>query len=178
MCSSPFVIRLYETFNGTQSLYFLLELALGGELYATYNRKSMFGSTKHAMFYVAGTVLAFEHLHSLKVIYRDLKPENLLLTEKGHLKLTDMGLAKVVIGKTHTTCGTPDYFAPEVIDAGKGYTSAVDWWMVGILLFELLAGHAPFEAASPMQTYGKIKQGMGKVSFPSKFKPPSIALIK
>merc|ERR1719277_359686 len=123
MTNSPFVIKLYETYNGAQSLYFLLELALGGELYATYNRKGLHVSDKHAKFYVAGVVFAFEHCHERHIIYRDLKPENLLLTETGQIKLTDMGLAKFVIGKTFTTCGTPDYFAPEII-ASTGHTNA------------------------------------------------------
>jgi len=90
MTNSEFIIKLFETFNGQQSLYFLLEPALGGELYATYNRKGFHGSEKHAKFYVAGVVFAFEHCHERHIIYRDLKPENLLLTEHGAIKLTDM----------------------------------------------------------------------------------------
>jgi len=167
MTNSPFIIKLHETYNGAQSLYFLLEPALGGELYATYNRKRFHGSETHAKYYAAGTCLAFEHLHERRIIYRDLKPENLLLTEKGHIKLTDMGLAKFVIGKTYTTCGTPDYFAPEVI-ASVGHTSAVDWWTLGILVFELMAGNPPFESAYPMQIYAKVTKGIGKVTFPPK----------
>jgi CRP-like cAMP-binding protein len=167
MTNSPFIIKLHETYNGAQSLYFLLEPALGGELYATYNRKRFHGSEAHAKYYTAGTCLAFEHLHERRIIYRDLKPENLLLTEKGHIKLTDMGLAKFVIGKTYTTCGTPDYFAPEVI-ASVGHTNAVDWWTLGVLVFELMAGNPPFESAYPMQIYAKVTKGIGKVTFPPK----------
>jgi hypothetical protein len=167
MTNSPFIIKLHETYNGAQSLYFLLEPALGGELYATYNRKGFHGSESHAKYYAAGTCLAFEHLHERRIIYRDLKPENLLLTEQGHIKLTDMGLAKFVIGKTYTTCGTPDYFAPELI-ASVGHTNAVDWWTLGILIFELMAGNPPFESAYPMQIYAKVTKGIGKVTFPPK----------
>jgi len=163
MTNSDFVIKLWETFNGSQTLYFLLEPALGGELYATYNRKGFHGSERHAKYYIAGTVYAFEHLHERRIIYRDLKPENLLLTEKGHIKLTDMGLAKFVIGKTYTTCGTPDYFAPELI-ASLGHTNAVDWWTLGVLTFELMSGHPPFESAYPMQIYSKVTKGISKVS--------------
>jgi len=167
MTNSEFIIKLHETYNGAQSLYFLLEPALGGELYATYNRKGFHGSESHAKYYSAGTCLAFEHLHERRIIYRDLKPENLLLTERGHIKLTDMGLAKFVIGKTYTTCGTPDYFAPELI-ASVGHTSAVDWWTLGVLIFELMAGNPPFESAYPMQIYAKVTKGIGKVTFPPK----------
>ena len=76
----------------------------------------------------------------------------------GNLQVTDMGLAKFVIGKTYTTCGTPDYFAPEVI-ASTGHTHAVDWWMCGVLIFEFMTGSAPFEAPYPMQIYAKARQG-------------------
>merc|ERR1712018_926270 len=108
MTNSDFIIKLYSTYNSNQVLYFLLEVALGGELYATYNRKGFHGSEKHAKYYIAGVVQAFSHCHDRRIIYRDLKPENLLLCDLGHLKLTDMGLAKFAIGKTYTTCGTPD----------------------------------------------------------------------
>jgi len=176
MCDSDFIVKLWETYNGQQSLYFLLELALGGELYATYNKKGLWGKVPNAKFYVGGTLFAFEHLHGRKIIFRDLKPENLLLNDQGKVKLTDMGLAKVVVGKTFTTCGTPDYFAPEII-ASKGHTKAVDWWTLGILTFELLGGHPPFESATPMQIYQKVNKGIEKVMFPKACKPAE-GLIK
>jgi len=177
MTNSDFIVKLYETYNSSQTLYFLLEPALGGELYATYNRKGLHGSEKHAMFYSSGVVYAFEHCHERRIIYRDLKPENLLITDRGHVKLTDMGLAKFVIGKTYTTCGTPDYFAPELI-ASEGHTNAVDWWTLGILIFELMSGHPPFESAYPMQIYSKVMKGVGKLQFPAKCQGPVGDLIR
>jgi len=177
MCDSPFIVTLFETYNGDQSLYFLLELALGGELYATYNKKNMWGNDTCAKYYVAGTTYAFEHLHTKKIVFRDLKPENLLLNDHGHVKLTDMGLAKVIVGKTFTTCGTPDYFAPELI-ASKGHTQAVDWWTLGVLTFELLSGHPPFESATPMQIYQKVTKGITRVAFPKKCKGHPETFIK
>lgn len=177
MTNSSFITKLWETYNGTQTLYFLLEPCLGGELYATYNRKGFHGSEKHCRYYAGGVVFAFEHLHARRIIYRDLKPENLLLTEIGHIKLTDMGLAKFVIGKTFTSCGTPDYFAPELI-ASTGHTNAVDWWTLGILIFELMNGHPPFESAYPMQIYAKVTKGISKVPFPSQCAGPCKSLIE
>merc|ERR1712146_670548 len=107
------------------------------------------------------------HLHERRIIYRDIKPENLLLTDLGHIKLTDMGLAKFTLGKTYTTCGTPDYFAPELISSA-GHNHAVDWWTLGILVYELMSGHPPFESPQPMQIYSKVMKGIGRVQFSSK----------
>eukprot|EP00928_Gymnodinium_smaydae_P005047 TRINITY_DN11740_c0_g1_i3.p1 TRINITY_DN11740_c0_g1~~TRINITY_DN11740_c0_g1_i3.p1 ORF type:complete len:786 (-),score=144.22 TRINITY_DN11740_c0_g1_i3:270-2558(-) len=176
-CDSCFIVKLYETFNSQNFLYFLLELALGGEIYATYNKKNLWGNVACARFYIAGVVFAFDHMHGKNIVFRDLKPENLLLNTTGHVKLTDMGLAKVVIGKTFTTCGTPDYFAPELIKS-KGHNDALDWWTLGILLFELLSGHPPFESEQPMQIYQKVTRGILKVQFPKACKGTVETLIK
>jgi len=177
MADSPFIIKLHQTFNEGEYLYFLLEPALGGELYAVYSKRGFHGSEKHAKFYVAAMLCAFEHLHARRIIYRDLKPENIMLKHTGQAKLTDMGLAKYVIGKTYTTCGTPDYFAPELVQS-VGYTSAIDWWSLGILLFELMTGYAPFEARDTPGTYQKILKGINVVQFPPKVRGPVQYLIK
>jgi len=158
-CDSPFIVKLFETFNSPQNLYFLMELCEGGDLYSTYWKKGFHGCIPHARFYIAGVLCAFEHMHAKKIAYRDLKPENLMLDSRGHLKVTDMGFAKVIAGKSFTVCGTTDYFAPEII-AGTGHTIAVDWWTLGVLAYELVAGSAPFESPQPMQTFEKIKLGV------------------
>mmetsp|Transcript_19463 Transcript_19463/g.48763 ORF Transcript_19463/g.48763 Transcript_19463/m.48763 type:complete len:836 (-) Transcript_19463:646-3153(-) len=164
MCDSPFVIKLFATFQDDQYLFFVLEPAMGGELYATYHKYRFHGDVKKAKFYSATVVFCFEHLHERNILYRDLKPENLLLDHNGMCKITDMGLAKVSVGKTFTTCGTPDYFAPEVVQQA-GMSRGVDWWTLGVLTHELMSGHAPFEANDPMETYQKIVRGVSRVRF-------------
>eukprot|EP00927_Polykrikos_kofoidii_P072733 TRINITY_DN68822_c0_g1_i1.p1 TRINITY_DN68822_c0_g1~~TRINITY_DN68822_c0_g1_i1.p1 ORF type:complete len:828 (+),score=187.91 TRINITY_DN68822_c0_g1_i1:164-2647(+) len=166
MTDSRFIIKLYGCFADEQYLYLILEVAIGGELHATYRRERFYGSLEHAKFYAASVVLAFAHLHERHVIYRDLKPENLLLDQHGQLKLTDMGLARFCIGKAFSTVGTPEYFAPELIQS-VGHGVALDWWTLGILIFELLSGTSPFVSKAQVEIYKKVLRGVDEVNFPS-----------
>ena len=100
---------------------------------------------KASKFYGASVLLAFEHMHNKQIIYRDLKPENLLLDSQGFLKVADFGLAKVCLSRTYTLCGTPDYLAPEII-LSKGHDKACDYWALGILIYEMTTGEVPFFA--------------------------------
>lgn len=165
MADSPFIVKLYECYRGAQFLYFLMDAALGGELYSTYMHHGFAGDELLGKFYSGSIVCALEYLHERHIIYRDLKLENLLLTSEGRLKLTDMGLSKFVLGKTYTTVGTTDYFSPELIHA-VGHTNATDWWALGIIIYELMAGYPPFEADSPWLVYDKILEGIHAVWFP------------
>ena len=118
-----------------------MDFARGGELFFLLREEGQL-SEKSVQFYAAQIVLALEHLHSLGIVYRDLKPENILLDDDGNILLTDFGLAKMVL-QTNSFCGTPDYIPPEIIE-NKEYTRSVDWWQLGILIYELLVGHTPF----------------------------------
>eukprot|EP00435_Cladocopium_sp_Y103_P024465 s1035_g6.t1 len=171
LLDSSFIISLFQTFTGNQMLYFLMETALGGDLYSVYVKNALHGSQAHAQFYSALMVLALEHIHGKRVAYRDLKPENVFLSATGYVKLVEFSLAKVVHGRTYTIVGTPEYLAPEMI-------GAVDWWALGIFIYELLAGQTPFEGSNPMQTFGKTMAGMDKVTFPSKVSPSAQRVIQ
>lgn len=170
----PYLVHLYGTFQDAHNLYMVLEYVVGGELFS-FLRKSQRFPNHISKFYAAEVILAFEYLHSKNFIYRDLKPENLLLDLNGNIKITDFGFAKHVPDITWTLCGTPDYLAPEIIQS-KGYSKAVDWWSLGVLIFEMLAGYPPFYDEDHFKLYEKIIAG--KVKWPSHFDPAAKDLLK
>ncbi|GAB0132492.1 hypothetical protein EsDP_00000926 [Epichloe bromicola] len=166
----PFITSLLASFSDHDSLYMLLDYVPGGELFS-YLRKFRRFDEPTARFYAAEIVLVLEYLHEHQggVAYRDLKPENLLLDRDGHIKLVDFGFAKRLGHKddhpveTYTLCGTPEYLAPEVIH-NKGHTTAVDWWALGILMYEFLTGYPPFWHQNPIEIYKQIVEK--PVTFP------------
>jgi serine/threonine protein kinase len=152
----------------------VLEYIVGGEFF-THLRKAGRFDHQASKFYATQIILVFEYMHTSDFIYRDLKPENLLLDKLGFLKITDFGFAKRVAFKTYTLCGTPEYIAPEVL-LNKGHGKGVDWWTLGILLYEMMAGQPPFVDDDPMGIYQQILAG--KVTFPRHFDRNAKSLIK
>ncbi|CDK24622.1 unnamed protein product [Kuraishia capsulata CBS 1993] len=169
----PFLIRMWGTFQDAKNLFMVMDYIEGGELFSLLRKSQRFPNPV-AKFYAAEVTLALEYLHSHNIIYRDLKPENILLDRNGHIKITDFGFAKEVETVTWTLCGTPDYIAPEVITT-KPYNKSVDWWSLGILIFEMLAGYTPFYDQTPMKTYEKILAG--KIHYPSIMHPDAVDLL-
>ncbi|CBZ25616.1 protein kinase A catalytic subunit [Leishmania mexicana MHOM/GT/2001/U1103] len=158
----PFIVSMLRGYMDKNRLYILLEYVVGGELFSHLRKAGKFPNDV-SKFYCAEVILAFDYLHSKSIVYRDLKPENILLDQDGNIKITDFGFAKRVMERTFTLCGTPEYLAPEIIQS-KGHNKAVDWWALGILLYEMLVGYPPFFDDSPMKIYEKIL--LGKVLFP------------
>jgi CRP-like cAMP-binding protein len=177
LLNSPFVVGLVHAYQNRDHLFFLLEAVMGGELFDVYINNGFFGKLGHAKFYGGCITLALNHLHSHRVVYRDLKLENCLLDANGYVKLTDMGIAKLVMGKTYTMVGTADYFAPETLKQ-SGYNRAVDWWATGVILFIMVAGRSPFDATDVTAIYKNIMKGFSQVKFPSNFNSDLIYTIK
>lgn len=137
----PFIVDLHYAFQTPEKLFLLLSFACGGELFNYLQKEKMFDEDT-ARFYLSEIFVALDHLHSLGIIYRDLKPENVLLDIEGHILLTDFGLSKVALD-AHTICGSLEYMAPEIV-AEATYDKAVDYWSFGIMCHDLLTGKTPF----------------------------------
>jgi len=170
----PFIVEMMATFKDERYLYIVMEYVVGGEFF-THLRKCRRFQDLTSRFYAAQITCIFEYLHSKNIIYRDLKPENILVASDGYLKLTDFGFAKVIEYRTYTLCGTPEYIAPEVL-LNKGHGKPVDWWTLGILIFEMIVGYPPFIDDEPMGIYQKILGG--KIVFPKYFDKNGRTLVK
>lgn len=166
MADSPFIVGLKFAFQTDTDLYFVTDFMSGGELFWHLQKETRFNEAR-AKFYIAELILALKHLHAYDIVYRDLKPENILLDANGHIALCDFGLSKMNLAKddtTNTFCGTTEYLAPEVLLDEAGYTKMVDFWSLGVLVFEMCCGWSPFFAEDTQQMYKNI--AFGKVRFP------------
>jgi cGMP-dependent protein kinase len=151
-----FIMKLVKTFKDAKRIYFLTEYVRGMDLFEVI-RKMNFISEPHCRFFVGSLLLVLEDLHEKSLVYRDLKPENVVVDDEGYLKVIDFGTAKFVNGKTYTVLGTPQYMAPEVI-LSIGYNWTADYWSLGVMMFEFLFGYVPFgeEDVDPMVVYEKV----------------------
>jgi hypothetical protein len=170
----PFIINMLCGFQDNTNIYIVTDFSCGGELFS-FLRAQKYFTNDIAKFYAAEVIVVFEYLHSKDIIYRDLKPENILLDETGHIRLIDFGFAKHVTDVTYTLCGTPDYLAPEIIQS-KPYSQAVDWYALGVLIYEMLAGYPPFYKEDHVELYQQILEG--KYSFPPQINHSARDLIR
>jgi len=152
----PFIVTLHYAFQTDDKLYMILDYVNGGELFFHLKKEGKFSEAR-VRFYVAEISAALQHLHSLDIVYRDLKPENILLDAEGHIRITDFGLSKEINPEegTQTFCGTPEYLAPEVLK-GQPHGTAVDWWSLGTLMYEMLTGLPPYYSQNVNIMYQKI----------------------
>ncbi|OHS93294.1 AGC family protein kinase [Tritrichomonas foetus] len=152
----PFIVPVYYSFQNTNNFYICMEYVAGGELFYRM-RKCGVIPLEDARLYIAEVALALNHLHSMGIVYRDLKPENVLLDLDGHVRLIDFGLAKELTGDQNEShfCGTPDYLAPEIVSHQK-YSRQVDWWALGVLLYEMMFKRTPFYAVDKERMFQKI----------------------
>ncbi|EFO96283.1 hypothetical protein CRE_14684 [Caenorhabditis remanei] len=163
---SRFLCEMVHRFETTKKVYMVLEFLPGGELFSLLNREETL-EEEAARFYIAQIALALEHLHNNNVVYRDLKPANVMLDRYGHAKLIDFGLSKFNLAKgerTSTFCGTIDYMAPEMLRNGGSYGHSVDIWALGILMYDMVVGGPPFSGETEKEMYANIRKAPLKLS--------------
>jgi serine/threonine protein kinase len=172
--SHPSIISCLGFTQDEKYLYLAFEFIPGGDLFNLLKVENNFLIDK-AQFYAGQIVFVLEYLHSKNIVYRNLKPENILINKNGYIKIADFQFAKVVTDRTYTMCGTPGYLAPEII-LNKGHGLSVDWWTLGVLLYEMICGVDPFADDDPMKIYENILEG--NIQFSSHFDDKSKSLIK
>ncbi|XP_068779712.1 ribosomal protein S6 kinase alpha-4 isoform X2 [Struthio camelus] len=174
--ASPFLVTLHYAFQTRARLHLILDYVSGGELFTHLYQRDHF-SEAEVRIYAGEIVLALEHLHKLGIIYRDVKLENVLLDRDGHVVLTDFGLSKEILGeedRTFSFCGTIEYMAPEIIRSKSGHGKCVDWWSLGILMFELLTGASPFTLEGEKNSQAEVSRRILKCHPPF---PPVIGPV-
>ncbi|XP_014045391.1 serine/threonine-protein kinase N2 [Salmo salar] len=172
----PFLVNLFACFQTQEHVCFVMEYAAGGDL-MMHIHSDVF-SEPRAIFYAACVVLGLQFLHEHKIVYRDLKLDNLLLDTEGYVKIADFGLCKEGMGfrdRTSTFCGTPEFLAPEVLTE-TSYTRAVDWWGLGVLVFEMLVGESPFPGDDEEEVFDSIVND--EVRYPRFLSTEAISIMR
>ncbi len=177
MADHPFIMKLHFAFQSNEKLFLVLDYCAGGELFFHLSRHRRF-SEKWTRFYTAELLLALGHLHSHGIIYRDLKPENVLLDSDGHVKLGDFGLAKTGINHPFqgavSRVGTPEYMAPEILQQ-QGHGFCVDYWGLGMLTFEMMTGLPPWYTTDRQKLFKRLIHA--PLDIPSFFSPHAISFV-
>uniref|UniRef100_A0A8K9V2M9 Ribosomal protein S6 kinase n=1 Tax=Oncorhynchus mykiss TaxID=8022 RepID=A0A8K9V2M9_ONCMY len=179
---SPFLVTLHYAFQTDTKLHLILDYVNGGELFTHLVQRVRFKEQEVSL-YSGEIVLALEHLHTLGIVYRDLKLENILMDSSGHIVLTDFGLSKEFdeLERTYSVCGTIEYMAPEIAEGGAaGHDMAVDWWSLGVLMYELLTGGSPFTVDGDQNSHTDIAKRISKKDppFPKDMSPLAKDLIQ
>jgi cGMP-dependent protein kinase len=170
----PCIVQFVRTYKDEETIYFLMEFLGGGDLFTAIREIGMLTKSQ-AQFYAGSVILAIEYVHKCRLMYRDLKPENVLLDDQGFVKLVDFGTAKEGLS-SYTLVGTPEYLAPEVI-LGKGYTCSADWWSAGVMMYEFICGPLPFRSRSGDQVELCRAILEAEVKFPSYVKDSTARAI-
>ncbi|XP_059175085.1 serine/threonine-protein kinase N2-like [Physella acuta] len=172
----PFLVNLFACFQTSEHVCFVMEYACGGDL-MMHIHNDVFTEPR-TVFYAGCVVLGLQYLHENKIVYRDLKLDNLLLDSEGYLKMADFGLCKEGMGfqdRTSTFCGTPEFLAPEVLTE-TSYSRAVDWWGLGVLIYEMLVGESPFPGDDEEEVFDSIVNE--EVRYPRFLSTESIAIMR
>lgn len=171
---NPFIVKMHGITQTPKFIMIGMEYISGGEFFNYLRQVGRLNAAQTAQ-YAAQVVLMLEYLHNNRIAYRDLKPENLIIDEQGYLKMTDFGFAKVVEGRTYTFCGTTEYLAPEIV-LNKGHACPADWWALGVLIYEMIAGVDPYNAPDPMAVMDNIVKN--KYSIPAHIPSAAKSLIE
>ncbi len=171
----PFIVNYMYHFKDNANIFLVMEYVAGGDMFTHLKRMGKFEEDL-AAFYAAQVGLAFEYLHYVGIVYRDLKPENVVIDKTGYLKITDFGFAKKIDNKkTQTMCGTPEYYAPEIVK-NQSYSFSVDWWTLGVLIYEMSYGRPPFRSSNVLKLFQLILDN--EVEFPDYFSANTKSIIK
>ncbi|XP_044757837.1 cGMP-dependent protein kinase, isozyme 1-like [Coccinella septempunctata] len=164
-CEHPFIIKLHKTFRDDMYIYMLFEACLGGQVWEILMKNGFFND-ETSRFIAASAIEALDYLHRKKIIYRDLKTDNMVIDQNGYVKLVDFGLSKHLgfTGRTWSFCGTPCNIAPEII-LNFGHDRAVDYWALGLMIYELLSGCSAFSDSNPRRAYEQIMDGIDSIDF-------------